>query len=130
MYLIDTNVFLEVLLAQERQAVCKDFLAANVGKLHVSDFSLHSIGVILFRNDRVDIFHKFVSDVLPNIEITSLAKKRYEDLAGLKAELGLDFDDAYQYKVAEEHRLGLVTMDRHFEKVRDRLKVRFLQDTA
>ena len=48
MYLIDTNVFLEVLLAQEKKQICKDFLKVNIEKLNISDFSLHSIGVILF----------------------------------------------------------------------------------
>ena len=50
MYLIDTNVFPEVLLAQEKRELCKNFLNANIGSLYISDFSLHSIGVILFRN--------------------------------------------------------------------------------
>ena len=48
MYLIDTNIFLEVLLTQEKKETCKKFLDENIKNLYISDFSLHSIGVILF----------------------------------------------------------------------------------
>ncbi len=45
MYLIATNIFLEILLKQKRKEKCKKFLNANLGQLHISDFSLHSIGL-------------------------------------------------------------------------------------
>ena len=50
MYLIDTNIFLEVLLSQEKMDICKKILDSNIGNQYLSDFSLHSIGVILFKN--------------------------------------------------------------------------------
>jgi predicted nucleic acid-binding protein len=49
MFLVDTNIFLEILLTQDKKAICKKFLDKNIGNLHITDFSLHSIGVILFR---------------------------------------------------------------------------------
>jgi hypothetical protein len=52
MHLIDTNIFLEVLLSQEKKDVCKKILDANIGNQYLSDFSLHSIGVILFKMDK------------------------------------------------------------------------------
>ena len=72
MYLIDSSVFLEVLLTQEKSKICKDFLDLNIDKLHISDFSLHSIGVILFRNKKEEIFQSFVTDAIPNVMIVSL----------------------------------------------------------
>lgn len=48
MYLIDTSVFLEVLLTQDKKEKCKKFLSDNLEELNISDFSLHSIGIILF----------------------------------------------------------------------------------
>ncbi len=125
MYLVDTNVFLEVLLTQKKRESCKKFLEKNIGNLYVSDFSLHSIGVILFRNDKEKIFQIFANDVLPNVKIITLSKISYEDLAVIKKKLGLDFDDAYQYKVAKEHDLKIVTLDTDFEKITD-LSVVFL----
>ncbi|MCX9009861.1 MAG: PIN domain-containing protein [Candidatus Methanoperedens sp.] len=126
MYLIDTNIFLEILLTQEKRDTCKKFLEANVGSLYISDFSLHSIGVILFRNNREDIFQKFINDVIPNVEIITLPKKSYEGLVEIKRKLGLDFDDAYQYKVAKELNLKIVTMDKDFEKIEDDANILYL----
>ncbi len=82
--------------------------------------------MILFRNNREDIFQKFVSDVIPIVEIITLSKRSYESLAGIKRKLGLDFDDVYQYRIAKEHDLEIVTMDRDFEKVIDEVNILFL----
>lgn len=76
MYLIDTNIFLEILLQQEKNNICKSFLDENIDKLYISDFSLHSIGVILFRNNKEEIFNNFISDILPNITIKTFAKDK------------------------------------------------------
>ncbi len=126
MYLIDTNIFLEILLGQERKGICKDFLDTSTEGLYISDFSLHSIGVILFKNDKKNVFREFVNDVIPRIEIITLPKEAYEGLADIKDNLGLDFDDTYQFNVAEEHDLKIVTMDKDFEKAKNRIDVIFL----
>ena len=68
MYLIDTNIFLEVLLAQEKKEICKDFLETNFENLTISDFFLHSIGVILFRSNKEQVFEEFVRDVIAKRE--------------------------------------------------------------
>ncbi len=125
MYLIDTNIFLEVLLIQDKKETCKNFLDTNVGVLYISDFSLHSIGVILFKNDKKYIFQKFLDDIFLKVAIINLPKETYRDLADLK-DLGLDFDDAYQFKVAKEHDLKIVTMDKDFEIIKDRIDIVFL----
>jgi predicted nucleic acid-binding protein len=126
MYLVDTNVFLEILLTQEKQDACRKFLEVNVGSLYISDFSLHSIGVILFRNNREEVFNKFLKDIIPNLEITTLPKMSYEDLAEIKKKLGLDFDDAYQYQVARERDLKIVTMDKDFKKIGNKADILYI----
>ncbi len=126
MYLVDTNIFLEILLAQEKQAVCKRFLDAQIGQLYISDFSLHSIGVILFRQSKEVVFQQFVGDVLQKVGILSLSKGAYRNLVMLKDALHLDFDDAYQYKVAEENNLTLVTMDQDFKTAGKKIQITFL----
>jgi len=126
MYLIDTNIFLEILLTQEKHETCKSFLDSNTGNLYISDFSLHSIGVILFRNNKENIFQKFADDVIAKIKVISLSKESYKDLPGIKKNLKLDFDDTYQYKVVKDHDLEIVTMDSDFEKVKHEIKVMFL----
>lgn len=126
MYLVDTNIFLEVLLSQEKKDICKQTLDANIGSLYLSDFSLHSIGVILFRNGKENIFQKFSVDVVLKVEIITLSKDSYKNLADAKLNTGLDFDDVYQFKIAEEHGLEIITMDRDFNKVKDKIKVTFI----
>src|SRR3989304_6651722 len=125
-YLVDANIFLEILLSQERQEACKRFLVMAIGNICISDFSLHSIGVILFRNNKENIFQKFAKDVIPKVRIVTLSKESYKDLVEIRNKLELDFDDAYQYKVANDYNLEIVTMDNDFKKVKRDIKVIFL----
>jgi len=74
MYLVDTSIFLEVLLIQEKCKICKDFFDLNIGNLYISDFSLHSIGVVLLRNKKEDFFQRLTINVVPNIDIITLPK--------------------------------------------------------
>ena len=119
MFLADTNIFLEILLKQDKREDCKKFLDDNVGNIHITDFSLHSIGVILFKYDRQNIFQKFVEDVMPNTKFLSLPVKLYREVVNARKSLNLDFDDAYQYSIAKHYSLKVVTMDRDFEEIKD-----------
>ena len=116
---MDTNIFLEILLKQEKREDCKKFLDDNLGNLHVTDFSLHSIGVILFRYDKEGIFQKFVEDVIPNTKLLSLPIELYREVINASKSLNLDFDDAYQYCIAKHYGLKVITMDRDFERIED-----------
>ena len=91
MFLADTNIFLEVLLAGNKAEACKAFLAQNYGKIHISDFSLHSIGVILFRQRQELVFRAFFEDVSINTRILSLAKDSYLKLPEIKNRFNLGF---------------------------------------
>jgi len=123
MFLADTNIFLEVLLAGDKAETCKAFLAQNPGKIHISDFSLHSVGVILFRQRQELVFKAFFEDVSINTQILSLSKESYLKLPEIRQRFNLDFDDAYQFQVAEDHSLAIATMDRDFNRVREQLEV-------
>ena len=118
-YLVDANVFLEILHQQEKKEKCKNFLTEHVGNLHLTDFSLHSLGIILFKFNKSNIFKEFVEDVLPNIKLLTLHPNLYENLSSIHKEIGLDFDDSYQYLAAKSNALKIVTMDRDFEKIKD-----------
>ncbi|MCW3132476.1 MAG: PIN domain-containing protein [Candidatus Methanospirare jalkutatii] len=118
-FLVDTNIFLEILLGQDKKEECKKFLEDNVGDFVITDFTLHSIGVILFRYGKEDVFEEFVEDVVTNSEVLSLPVERYSEVVFARKNLNLDFDDAYQYAVAKHYRLKIVTMDRDFGRVTD-----------
>ena len=115
----DTNIFLEILLGQDKKEECKKFLEDNVGDFAITDFTLHSIGVILFRYGKEEVFEEFVEDVVTNSEVLSLPVERYSEVVFARKNLNLDFDDAYQYAVAKHYGLKIVTMDRDFDRVTD-----------
>ena len=125
--LVDTNIFLEILLDQEQKEQCKSFLVKNIGRLFLSDFSLHSIGVILLRNKKEKVFVKFTNDILPDISIISLSKDKYKEVANISIKYSLDFDDSYQTCISIDENLEIVTMDKDFKKVEEILNVRFLK---
>lgn len=130
MFLVDTNIFLEILLEQEQSERCKEFLSRRFGSLRMSDFTLHSIGVILFKYNKDDAFQKFVDDVTPKITILSLPALCCRDLPAIHRQYSLDFDDCYQFRLAKHHSLQIVTLDKDFGKVTDQLHVVFLKEEA
>jgi len=125
-YLFDTNIFLEILLSQNNSNKCKKVLNSNLGNIYISDFSLHSIGVILFRNNLDEVFNSFILDIIPNIEIISLSNESYGKLSIIKEKFNLDFDDAYQYFIAKEQGLSVFTMDKDFIRVKHEIEVVFV----
>lgn len=110
---------MEILLNHGKKEDCKRFLDDNIGNINISDFSLHSIGVILLRYDKEDIFQKFVEDVIPNTKLLSLPMELYRQVVNANKSLNLDFDNAYQYNIAKHYGLKVVTMDRDFERIKD-----------
>jgi len=125
MFLVDTNIFLEILLGQDKREDCKRFLDNNIGNINITDFSLHSIGVILFRYSKEDIFQKFIEDVMPDTNLLSLPKELYGNFVTERKAMNLDFDDAYQYSMAKYYELKVVTMDKDFKRIKD-VEVLFL----
>lgn len=119
MYLIDTNIFLEILLDQDKKIVCQDFISNHSENIFISDFSFHSIAIILFRYKKLNILREFYSDVISQIQIVTLPASQYEILIERATQLELDFDDLYQYSIAKHFNLSIVTMDADFKKVSD-----------
>jgi len=116
-FLFDTNIFLEILLDQEKKELCKKLLSDNIGSIYLSDFSLHSIGVILLKQKKVKIFDKFLKDILPHSTILSLPKEKYSEIPIIASKYKLDFDDAYQSMIAVEFDIGIKTMDKDFNRI-------------
>ncbi|MBU1627216.1 PIN domain-containing protein [bacterium] len=124
-YLIDTNLFLEIFLEQDKKEDCIRFLDNNFGEFGITDFTLHSIGVILFKFGKEDLFLKFTKDLLNRTKILSLPTDQYSELIKVRKNMNLDFDDTYQYSVAKNYGLEIVTMDKDFSVVKD-LEILFL----
>lgn len=118
--LIDTNIFLEILLAQDQSKEAKELLANIVDcELYLTDFTVHSIGLILFQRRLNSMFGRFIADVVgANMSVLSLAVTEMEMVVAVACKYTLDFDDAYQYAVAEKHDLRIVSYDKHFDKTK------------
>jgi len=117
--LVDTNIFLEVLLEQTHCDETKDLLAkTDTHDFFISDFSLHSIGLILLRRNKADAFRDFLSDMMTGAgtKVALLHPDEMEAIADHAAAFNLDFDDAYQYAVAEKYDLTITSFDKDFDR--------------
>lgn len=116
-FLVDTNIWLERLLDQEKSDVVQRFLKkVPLSFMYVSDFSMHSIGVILTRLNKLSIYEKFTEDLFLNGQIKQLSLEP-DDVSKLILNIkknNLDFDDAYQVTVSEKFNLTVITFDKDF----------------
>lgn len=118
-YLLDTNIWLERMLDQERTADVAKFLTRIPSdQLCLTDFSLHSIGVILYRLKQPRVYSQFVRDVLVegSVRLLTVSPDSMTEVTSVAEKFGLDFDDAYQYSIAARHSLKIVSLDSDFDR--------------
>jgi len=121
MYLLDTNIFLEVMLSRSRKDACKRFLnALRDGKETgiVTDFSVYSIMVIMSSLGKLTQLRTFLMSLSAykglTIYTTTLSDKIRA--IGICLEKTLDVDDSIQYSAAlSNDAKGIVSFDRHFD---------------
>jgi len=119
MYLLDTNVWLERLLNQERSAEVEKFLAkVSSEKINMTDFSLHSISITLLRLKKGADLLKFIQDTFidGSVGLIRLEPRNTGLIISMQDQFGLDYDDAYQYAAAEKFNLQLVSFDSDFNR--------------
>ncbi len=121
MYLIDTNIFLEILLAQQRKdeylRLMELMLEGKVTGI-ATNFTIHSIAVILSRRQLLDTLVDFLSDLrgFGGLRIVNTSLEDKFHISELAKEKEFDFDDAYQYYIAKLHNLKIVSFDKDFDK--------------
>jgi len=118
-YLLDTNIWLELLLDQEKRDEVHSFLRrTEASKLAISDFALYSVGILLARFKKPALLRRFLGDILApsGINVVRLAPDQMVRLPSVIRRFGLDFDDAYQYLAAERHGLVLISFDSVFDR--------------
>ncbi len=119
MYLIDTNIWLELLLQQDKAGeVSSFFQVVDASSLAITDFTLYSIGIILTRLKKYDAFDDFVADTLEENSVNRICldPSVLRKISVIQKQFSLDFDDAYQYVAATENELVLVSFDADFDK--------------
>lgn len=126
MYLLDTNIFLEILLQREKSKAAKHLFITNPSTdLFITDFSLHSIGVFLFQRNRHETYVSFVKDVIikTGITVIGLDSEEVLALAEVSKRFRLDFDDSYQYAVAQKYGLLIMSFDADFDRTEKGRKI-------
>ncbi len=117
--LVDTNVLLEIMLEQEKAEEARTFLAkTETHEFFLTDYSLHSLGLLLLRRRQPRVFQQFLRDMVLNgiLRGISLAVEDMEGLVEVALRFDLDFDDAYQYTAAEKYALTIVSFDSDFDR--------------
>jgi predicted nucleic acid-binding protein len=118
MYLVDTNVTLELLLDQERSDDVRTFLrTVDSSLIYITpEFSVYSIGIALLRMEKTELFMRWITDLLnSNVRIAKLDLPDYKILVSTAQRFKLDFDDAYHYAAAEKYNLEIVSFDTDFD---------------
>jgi predicted nucleic acid-binding protein len=119
MYLVDTNIWLERLPDQTRSTEVGRFLAeVSTDQLLMSDFTLHSIGIVLDRLKQRAVLPQFVNDVFLHggVTLVSVPPEAMHCVVTAMDRYNLDFDDAYQYVAAGLSDAVIVSFDSDFDR--------------
>ena len=122
MLFVDTNIFLEILLGQEKSNESELFLKwAHQENLELvcSTFSIHAIEAIISNRKQLRILKNFLEDLVEskNISIHSTSIEEEKQIIMIAEQTHLDFDDALQYFVAKKAGCKIiVSFDAHFDK--------------
>ena len=118
MYLVDSNIWLERLLDQERADEVRAFLDHTPAHtLFITEFALYSICLTLTSRQLVQELIEFLDDLSSGeINLVRLSPQDLKQVITACQDFNLDFDDGYQYVAARIHGLTLVTFDRNFTR--------------
>ena len=119
MYLVDTNIWLEILLEQKKSWEAKLFFErVETENIHITEFSVYSIGIILSKYKKTDVLRNFLFDLIYESAIDVIRLKDDDHFKIIEAmeNYSLDFDDAYQYVAAKKMNLIMISFDSDFNK--------------
>lgn len=118
--LIDTNIFLELLLGREKCEDCEKFLdTVSEGGIEaiVTRFSVHAVEVVLNDPNLILQFIRNIQNSL-GLDIYDTSLEDEVAISMLMDKVKLDFDDALQYYVAKKFGVkAIVSYDKHFDNL-------------
>jgi predicted nucleic acid-binding protein len=117
-YLIDANVWLAAAIGGAGASEAEDLVThASPSTLATSDFILHGMGILLTSVKKPDVFRQFLDDLARRkVWTLHLAPSELRTVLARMDATGLDFDDAFQYLIAEKHNLTIVSFDTDFDR--------------
>ena len=124
--IIDTNIFLEVLLEQEKCEKCVVFLkdfADGLKEGFLTTFSIDSVVISMLNNDKDEEKIKIFLSSLLKYKGLKLYQVKIRDRINamiLMKKHNLDYEDALILQSAIATNSGeIVSFDKHFDKVKD-----------
>ncbi len=87
-------------------------------QIFITDFTLHSIGIVMSKLNRTEGLLQFVKDVFVDSAavLIHLEPDDFPHIVQVIKQYRLDFDDAYQYVAAEKYNLILISFDSDFDR--------------
>lgn len=119
MFLVDSNIWLELLLNQQKAEEVRQFLEkVKPDLVAITEFSLYSIGITTTRLNEDDLFRAFLRDTIERSGMTVIRLDIADNsqILKIRQQHNLDFDDAYQYVAADKHGLSLISFDTDFDR--------------
>jgi uncharacterized protein len=117
--LLDSNILLEYLLDQVKADEVEQLLTqVDAHEFFISEFTLYSIGIILFRRKLFNEYELLLNELLieGSAGIARLTAYDMHRVSEVSQRFNLDYDDAYQYATAEKYDLVIVSLDADFDK--------------
>ncbi len=120
-YLIDTNIFLEVMLSRTRKEECKNFLKQiSTGKIKgiLTDFSLYSIMLIMASRRKYSEVKRFLQSLTgyKGLIVYSCTLDDKMNCIDMVVDERMDVDDSIQYAAAVSlNARAIVSFDAHFD---------------
>jgi predicted nucleic acid-binding protein len=124
MYLVDTNIFLEILLARPRKEECKKLLSQlRDGKKTglVTDFTVHSIIVTMDSLNKLAELRTFLSSLTAYKGLHVHNTNIIDEIKAIQIAIQnqLDMDDAVQYTIAlNTNAEAIISFDKHFNNLK------------
>ena len=123
MYLVDTNIFLEILLLQAKAQECENFLnLLKNGKKTgiITDFTIHSIIVIMYNLNKLKELKIFLSSLTAYKGLHIYNTTITDEISAVELAINhkLDMDDAIQYAAAlATNTQAIISFDRHLNNL-------------
>lgn len=136
--MVDTNIFLEVMLSRSKREECKKLLAMlrdGKAKGIVTDFTVHSIMVLMDRFKKLEELKTFLLSLMAHKGLYVYTTSVADEVNAVESaeESKLDVDDAIQYGTAlSVNADAIISFDKHFDNLEVQRKepAQIVEDTA
>ena len=118
MYLIDTNIWIERMIDGPKSDEVGELLNRFTSdELHVSEFTLHSMAMLLKRRSQDALYTRWTLDLFVDggAKLISLIPDEIKRILRTMDQYRLDYHDAYQYTAAEKYDLTLVSYNEAYD---------------